>query len=457
MTDPLKNPATPQPQQQNQQNPAQNPAQYPAISVITPEHTPANKAYLLELFDSLVAQTFQDWEWVVYLNGTCMPGDLAPAIATDPRVRVVCAADRTERRIGAIKHAAFMLGRGQVLVEADHDDMLTPDCLEELWEAYKDPEVGFVYSDSAVLRQDGKDFEPFNPEHGWRWREFEWRGRRLKAMHSFPPTSHSMAYIWYAPDHVRSWRASVYRELGGHDATLDVCDDHDLCIRTYLHTTMVHLPKVLYVYRITGDNTWLERNAAIQDLTKQLFHKYGQRLAERDAAKRGLTLVDLGGGLQPKPGYLVVDRRPTADIVADLDEGIPLPDNSVGVVHASHILEHLRDARKSMAEIHRVLAPGGWAFIEVPSTDGRGAFQDPTHVTFWNQNSFLYYTDRYLAQFIDNATTRFQEYRMETHFPNEWMKSLDVSVVSAWLVALKGTEGSPGNPPVARLPGTLKI
>ena len=31
-----------------------------------------------------------------------------------------------------------------------------------------------------------------------------------------------------------------------------------------------------------------------------------------------------------------------------------------------------------------------------PSTDGRGAFQDPTHVSFYNENSFWYFTDRRL-------------------------------------------------------------
>ena len=154
-----------------------------------------------------------------------------------------------------------------------------------------------------------------------------------------------------------------------------------------------------------------------------------------------------------QPGYTVLDQRPSADIVCDLNDGIPLPDNSVGVVHASHILEHLRDIRKSMAEIHRVLAPGGWAFIEVPSTDGRGAWQDATHVSYWNENSFLYFVNSYLARFIDNTTTRFQSYRLETHFPNAWMERLKVCVVTAWLVCLKDLPGQP----MPRLPGPLEI
>jgi ubiquinone/menaquinone biosynthesis C-methylase UbiE len=85
-----------------------------------------------------------------------------------------------------------------------------------------------------------------------------------------------------------------------------------------------------------------------------------------------------------------------------LNQGIPLPDNSVGVIWASHILEHLFDKHKILSEIHRVLVDGGWAFIQVPSTDGRGAFQDPTHVSYWNENCFWYYVDKNYARFIRN-------------------------------------------------------
>ena len=159
--------------------------------------------------------------------------------------------------------------------------------------------------------------------------------------------------------------------------------------------------------------------------------------------------MDIGGGLNPYPNYFTIDLRDTADMKADLNDGIPLSNNSVGVLNASHIIEHLYDKTKIMSEIHRVLAPGGWAFIDVPSTDGRGAFQDPTHVSYWNENSFLYYTDANLARFIDNDTIKFQEYRRDTHYPNDWMKSINVCVTTAWLVAIK-----PGSP---RYPGILKI
>ena len=416
------------------------------FSIITPEHNPQNIPFLYELYETLCAQTYGKWEWVLYLNNKCLVEHIPPTIKNDPRVRVY----RTEDpniNIGAIKNAAFNLGSGDVLVEVDHDDLLTSDCLEELAKAYQDPSVGFVYSDNAVLHMNG-EFIPYDQAYGWTHEKFNWKGRELVHTHSFEPTSHALGYIWYAPDHVRSWRADVYKAVGGHNPELSICDDHELCIRTYLATKMVRIPKVLYIYRITGENTWLERNQAIQLKTVELFNQHARRLAEKDAKDQGLMLVDIGGGINALPGYTTIDLE-DGDITHDLNNGIPLPDNSVGVLNASHILEHLHDKTKIMSEIHRVLAHGGWAFIEVPSTDGRGAFQDPTHVSYWNENSFLYYTDAYLAQFIRNKTIRFQEFRRETWFPNEWMKSLNVCVTTAWLVANK--------PNGKRLPHLLKI
>lgn len=418
------------------------------FSIITPEHNPANMPFLIELYESIIVQTYTNWEWILYLNGSCTIADLPDQIKNNPRV-VVYRQNEDNKNIGFIKNRAFHLGRGDVLVEVDHDDVLTPDCLEELAVAYaSDPNIGFVYSDDAMLHMT-EEFVPYGDVYGWTHKPFVWKGKELTAMNAFQPSSHALSYIWYSPDHVRSWRADVYRSLGGHNPDLSICDDHELMIRTYLATKMHHIPKVLYIYRITGDNTWLERNQAIQEKTVELMAYYARALAEKDADDRGLLKIDIGGGLNPYPGYVTVDMRQTADYVCDLNDGIPLPDNSVGVLNASHILEHLHDKTKIMGEIHRVLAHGGWAFIEIPSTDGRGAFQDPTHVSYWNENSFLYYTDKYMADFIDNDSIRFQEFRKLTWYPNDWLRNLNVLVTTAWLVANK-----PGG---ERLPHTLSI
>jgi hypothetical protein len=91
-----------------------------------------------------------------------------------------------------------------------------------------------------------------------------------------------------------------------------------------------------------------------------------------------------------------------------------------------------------MSEIHRVLSDGGWAFIEVPSTDGRGAWQDPTHVSFWNQNNFWYYTRQQQMDYIYNKEIKFQARDLQTAYPNSFFAENNIYVTRAWLRAIKG-------------------
>ncbi|HEY9808704.1 MAG TPA: methyltransferase domain-containing protein [Halomicronema sp.] len=103
--------------------------------------------------------------------------------------------------------------------------------------------------------------------------------------------------------------------------------------------------------------------------------------------------VDLGCGPFKPANYIGVDIHPAlgVDIVADLTQSFPFPDNSIDELRAHDVIEHLPDRLQTMNEIWRVCKSGATVDILVPSTDGRGAFQDPTHVSFWNINSFLYY------------------------------------------------------------------
>ncbi|NBW15931.1 MAG: glycosyltransferase [Caulobacteraceae bacterium] len=417
------------------------------ISIITPTHSKKNLPYLLELYNSIVQQTYTHWEWVVYVNGELELADIPKTISSNHKVKLFIE-HSDNKNIGYIKKRAFGLAIGSILLEADHDDILTPDCLANVYEAFLNSDIGFVYSNTALYETRDRFFVPFNASYGWTHSLYKYKNLDLYSMNAFEPTSHSLSFIWYAPDHVRAWRKETYTLVGGHNPGLSVCDDHELLIRTYLKTKFKKINKTLYIYRKTNDNTTIQRNDVIQYKTVDLFNTYARKLAERDCELNGLLKVDLGGGINPLPGYTTIDLK-NSDIIHDLNCGIPLEMNSVGIINASHIIEHLYDKTKIMSEIHRVLAHGGWAFIDVPSTDGRGAFQDPTHVSYWNENSFLYYTDRYFGKFIDNTSIRFQQYRLETHYPNDWFKNMYIPVVTAWLVANK--EGG------IRLPGNLHI
>ena len=400
------------------------------ISVITPTHNPK---YLPELYASLLTQTYKDWEWVIFAS------DGVDCTFADKRVRVI--RNHTQSTsVGFLKNQAFAHGNGDILAEVDHDDVLTPDCLEEVAKAYAaDTSVGFVYSNNAKLAD---SFVPYNKDCGWEHRMFDWKGKSYYEMVGFEPDAAGFSFIWYSPDHIRTWRKDVYLKLGGHNPALTVLDDQDLMIRTYLATKVKFIDKCLYLYRITGENTWIKNNALIQTETVQIYNKYAYQLAERQAELMGLMKVDLGGGLFKAPGYTSIDQE-GGDITADLSKGIPLPDFSVGVLRAHDFIEHVPDKMKLMSECWRVLSDGGWLMISVPSTDGRGAFQDPTHVSYWNENCFWYWTRKEQAQFIRNTKIRFQEFRLETIYPAQYHVDNKIPYVVAYLRAIKSARRRP--------------
>lgn len=412
------------------------------FSLITPTHK--NTQYIKELYKSIIEQTYQNWEWIIHINGSATH-DHFDFLKEDSRIKISCDYSNNTN-VGYHKNKAFNLGTGDILVEVDHDDILMSECLDKLKQAYESyPDVGFVYSDNAKLND---NFKPYNSAYGWQHKKISYKDKILWVPQSFDATSHSISLIWFAPDHVRSWRKDVYHKVGGHNINLSILDDQELIIRTYLITKFYHIPEPLYVYRIHGENTWLERNQQIQIGTVELKNKWIQKLAERDAELKNLKMIDIGGGIDAKKGYISIDQE-GSDIICDLNDGIPMPDNSCYVVNASHIIEHLKDPYKTMKEIHRVLAHGGWVFIQVPSTDGRGAFQDPTHVSFWNQNSFWYYTKQQQARYIRNNLVKFQTFRLETNYPSEWWKINNIPVVFADLIAIKNEN--------TRFPGLLEI
>lgn len=80
--------------------------------------------------------------------------------------------------------------------------------------------------------------------------------------------------------------------------------------------------------------------------------------------------LDIGAGTAPHPGYKSVDADPATnpEIVCNVLEGIPVPDDSCTHLRLSHVLEHFTptEGLTLLRELHRILTPGGILFIEVP-------------------------------------------------------------------------------------------
>lgn len=386
----------------------------PMLSIFTPTHDPK---YLRNAYDSIKEQPFD--QWVILYNNGAKPLGLS---AVDPRILEVVDTVSLDSAdavfVGRLKGVACSYCTGDIMLELDHDDMLLPTAIEKVKAVFsQQPDIGFVYSNDLHVTEDLKHSAPrFDLRYGWQFREVSFNESVVDECISFDPTPAAVSLIWYAPDHLRAWRRSVYEAIGGYNCGMDVLDDQDLMCRMYMVTKFHFIDEPLYVYRY-ANNTFAKPgiNEKIQRRTLEIRDIYLQSMLEKWARDNNLRLVELGGRMNAAPGYETVDLV-DADVICDLNGRWPFEDNSVGVIRSFDVFEHLKDIMHTMSELYRVLAPGGMAYIQVPSTDGRGAFQDPTHVSFWNNNSFFYWTQAQFQNYIPNLKEpiRFQEIKSYT-------------------------------------------
>jgi O-antigen biosynthesis protein len=339
---------------------------------------------------------------------------------------------------------------GDFLIELDHDDKLASTAIEKIMAAFEEnPEVGFVYSHTAQINADGsRNDNKFNLAMGWTYKDVTVDGQRVLQCNAMPHLPSAVSYIWFAPNHVRAFRKSTYEAVGGYDAELDVLDDQDLMSRIYQHSDFHLIDECLYLQRIHAGNTQrqTDTNKLIQVRTREIYERDVQKNALAWAKRNDLMAIDLGAAHSKPKGYLGIDQHlgEGVDFVADLTDGMPFKDNQVGVIRAVDFLEHIPDKITIFNEMYRVLVHGGMLLSLTPSTDGRGAFQDPTHVSFYNENSMWYFTDSKYSKFVPEIKCKFQVSFLKTIFPTQWHRANNISYVQANLVAIKDGPRLPG-------------
>jgi len=135
--------------------------------------------------------------------------------------------------------------------------------------------------------------------------------------------------------------------------------------------------------------------AFAQDYSPSLTDRFGVWLSARQIRRwvrsfAGKQIADIGCGFHASFARTVLDEVAGATLVdvalADdlvrhpkvrpvqgaLPEALaPLASGSLDVVMAISVVEHVWDARAVLAEIHRLLAPGGTCLINVPSWRGK--------------------------------------------------------------------------------------
>ena len=97
---------------------------------------------------------------------------------------------------------------------------------------------------------------------------------------------------------------------------------------------------------------------------------------------------------QKKPDWVLdITQVPWGEVIDTRLGKFPVEKGMFTEIIANDVLEHIPDLVSAMTNFRDCLKRGGEMHIHVPYDLSLGAWQDPTHVRAFNENSFLYYTD----------------------------------------------------------------
>jgi glycosyltransferase involved in cell wall biosynthesis len=126
----------------------------PRVTIVTPTYNVAR--YVRQCVESVLAQSFQDWELVVVDDGS---SDGTPDIVEsygDPRVRCLRLPHRGLRALADTYNAALAVGTGDLVAVLEGDDYWPADKLEVQIPGFDDPVVQLSWGAGLEVDPDGR-------------------------------------------------------------------------------------------------------------------------------------------------------------------------------------------------------------------------------------------------------------------------------------------------------------
>lgn len=268
------------------------------ISVYTATYNTKERLHVA--YESLKKQTHQNWEWSIYDDSTDnVTWNIIKEIAkSDTRILINKNHNQSKySRIGYNKFNAATNCGSDYIVELDHDDALTNDCLEKILMTHKKfPECGFVYGDWVELNFESKNEIDYGSVFAWGYGSYyntkhPYQDREIKVVCAPSINPLTIRRIWSMLNHPKSWKKDIYMKIGGHNRYLNSADDYELILRTFLNTTMVHLHHFCYEQYIYNNNTKISNGGLgweyhgdilrhVRYIQNNYNHKIKQRIEE---------------------------------------------------------------------------------------------------------------------------------------------------------------------------------
>ena len=269
----------------------------PKISIVIPLYN-TDTEFFRELLYAIHNQTYKNWELCLADGSNEELKDIKSMVANDKRIKYKFLGKN--EGISGNTNSALEMATGEFVSLLDHDDMLSIDALYEIVKVINEnPDVDFIYSDEDKF---GIMDEPYYMPH-------------FKPDFA-PDTLRANNYIC----HYSVFRKKLLDSIGGFNSKYDGAQDYDLILRaTEKARKVVHIPKILYHWRVHKGSTSYEAEA-------KPYAMEAGRLAVEDHLKRVGLKGTVTNGPHPGTYEVVYDviGNPKVSILIPNKDGIDL-------------------------------------------------------------------------------------------------------------------------------------
>lgn len=215
---------------------AQNPNDNPLFSILIANYN--NGRYLQEAIDSVLEQTYKNWEVVLVDDkSTDNSFEIYEKYKADSRFHIYY--NEENKGCGYTKRRCAELAHGELCGFLDPDDALMPNALEVMVKAHAEhPECSLIYSTCYRYSGDRNEDMPI-----WDF------------IGEIPEGTDFLIYKKKLVSHFVSFKKATYLKTDGIDVSLSAAVDRDLYYKLEEQGALLHLPIPLYYYRINNEKS----------------------------------------------------------------------------------------------------------------------------------------------------------------------------------------------------------
>jgi glycosyltransferase involved in cell wall biosynthesis len=250
----------------------------PLLTVFMPVYNA--EPYLAQAIDSILGQTFGDFEFLIVDDGSTDGSAEVVSRYTDPRIRLI---RKENQGCYPARNRAIAEARGEYLANMDADDISLPERFEKQISYLKsNPEAVLV--GTRALGCDRMDSLRLPQPDGFKY----------DSTSSVPYAIRKECTQGSAPFACQAilFRRSLVDRMGAYDTRLCYCADVDLVARAAWQGVVGCLPDYLYVFRIlpeaiSGAGSHIQREilAIIKEASQRATSEQGRDFTAGDVAR----------------------------------------------------------------------------------------------------------------------------------------------------------------------------